>query len=107
MKTLKACLVVLALAALIGMAGATIRTYQDIARHQLHPWEVQMARVYGKDWHSTHLWYARTNQTLYYQLRITQYRLMAADPTLTAPAPNWIGWQFLTNREVTIAASAN
>jgi len=107
MKTLKAFLVLIALAALISLAAITIHTYQDITKHQLRPWEMQMARRYGNDWYAKHFWYGQTNKALYYELRTTQYRFMVTDPTLTTPAPNWIGWSHLTNHDVTIAANAN
>jgi hypothetical protein len=107
MKTLKTLLVLVALAALAGLAGITLNTYQDIARHQLHPWEVQMVQRYGDDWYTKHFWYGQTNKALFYELRTTQYRLVVADPTLTSPAPNWIGWRHLTNHTVTIAVNAN
>lgn len=107
MKTLKTLLVLIALAALAGLAGITLNTSQDITGHQLHPWEAQMARVYGNDWCTKHFLYGQTNQALYYELRTTQYRLVVADPTISTPAPNWIGWRVLTNHHVTIAANAN
>jgi hypothetical protein len=107
MKTLKTLLVLIALAALVSLGVVTLQTYQDINRHQLHPWELRMAQLYGTDWYGKHQWYAQTNEALYRELRMTQYRLMAADTTLTTPATNWIGWRFLTNHDVTIAANAD
>ncbi|TAK98883.1 MAG: hypothetical protein EPO07_11420 [Verrucomicrobia bacterium] len=107
MKTLKTLLVLIALVALAGLTGFTIHTYQEITKYQLHPWEVQMAQLYGNDWYTKHSWYSQTNRALYYELRMTQYRLMVADPTLVTPAPNWVGWRYLTNHDVTLAANAD
>jgi hypothetical protein len=107
MKTMKTLLALIALAALISLTAVTIHSYRDISEHRLHPWEVQMAQLYGNDWYTKHCWYGRTNQTLYYELRTAQYLFMVADRSIPTPAPSWIGWRILTNNQVTVAANVN